>query len=376
MSELTPDLQTIATTCGLCHDQCVSACPVVESSQNLAAYPSRLAALAWELSRGSLEPDADSWQALAHCIHCNACTQNCVYIDQPVDVTPLVRWGREYLVQQGQAGPQIRALIETIRQHGSPFGDVRPALADLMSEFPGSPDLGGTLIVADASLLVLDLPSTKAGLRLLDRLGYRGIRLADQTYTGWELWQYGYRSDALEIARAVMHEVERVKPEVVVTLTPSSAYLLRHIYPKEMGISFQAPVMTLAEASLARIDSIPLRPVVQAEPVFLVPSYTEMNQLHSPAAREVLERCGVELTALPGRQPFRPPAYPEGICVDLNPQPGHQIAKRIAKMADASGRSLVLCTTAFSLQAMRAALPGRPVRDWSSFVLDLLSVRA
>ena len=254
MSELTADLQSIATTCGLCHDQCVSACPAVESSQNLTAYPSRLAAFAWELSRRSLEPDADSWQALAHCIHCNACTQNCVYIDQPVDVTPLVRWGRQFLIEKDLAGPQMRALIETIRQQGSPFGNVRPALVNLQGQYPGSDDPGGALVFADASLLALDLLSAPAGLHLLDRLGYRNICVADLAYTGWELWQYGFRAEALEIARAVKREVDRVKPEVVVTLTPSSAYLLRDVYPQEMGISLQAPILTLAEAVLARVE--------------------------------------------------------------------------------------------------------------------------
>lgn len=213
MSELTPNLQIIATTCGLCHDQCVSSCPVVESSLNLMAYPSRLAALTWELSRGSLEPDVDSWKALAHCIHCNACTQNCVYIDQPVDVTPLVRWGRQYLVERDQTSPQMRALIETISRHGSPFGDVRAAQEELQVDFPGSPASGGTLVIVDAGWLALDLSSAKAGLRLLNLLGYTGIRVADLTYTGWELWQYGSRSGALEIARAVQREVEWIKPK-------------------------------------------------------------------------------------------------------------------------------------------------------------------
>lgn len=130
--------------------------------------------------------------------------------------------------------------------------------------------------------------------------------------------------------------------------------------------------MTLAEAVLARIDSITLRPVDQTEPVFLVPSYTELYQLHSPAVREVLDRCGVALVEPTGRQPYRPLAYPEGLCLDLDPEPGPQIAKRIAKIADAAGPSLVLCTTAYSLQAMRAALPGRPVRDWPEFMFNLL----
>ena len=373
MSELNPHLQTIATTCGLCHDQCVASCPVVESSQNLMAYPSRLAALAWELSRGNLEPGTDSWQALAHCIHCNACTQNCVYVDQPVDVTPLVRWSRQLLVENDQTGPQMHHLIDTITRHGSPFGDVRPALEELQAEFPGRPESGGILVIADAGQLALDLPSAKAGVHLLDRLCYTGIRVADLTYTGWELWQYGLRSDALETALAVQREVERFQPEAVVALSPSSAYLLRGIYPQEMGISIQVPVVTLAEAVLARIALITHRPVDRAEPVFLVPSFTEVNQLRSPAAREALERCGVALIEPSGRQPYRPPAYPEGISLDLDPEPGPKIAQRIAQMIDSAGLNLVLCTTAFTLQAMRAALPDRPVRDWSGFLLDLLS---
>ncbi len=69
------------------------------------------------------------------------------YWDQPVDVTPLVRWGRQYLAERDQTSLQMRATIETISRHGSPFGDVRSALEELQVEFPGSPDSGGILAI-------------------------------------------------------------------------------------------------------------------------------------------------------------------------------------------------------------------------------------
>ncbi len=90
-------LLEISEKCSLCHDQCVSACPVVEISHNQIAYPSRLAGLSAGVSLGKLQPSEELMDALLLCVQCNACTDSCVYVDDPVDVTPLIRWAREYL---------------------------------------------------------------------------------------------------------------------------------------------------------------------------------------------------------------------------------------------------------------------------------------
>ena len=127
----------------------------------------------------------------------------------------------------------------------------------------------------------------------------RTVNLSDLTYTGWELWQYGCRvTPSLEIAQAWTREVERIQPGVVVTLAPSSAYLLRHVFPQELGAGPLAiPVLTLPEAVLARIGSLSPRPAIRIKPVFLVPSHTELiptaqhRSARSPGAVRLFHGC-------------------------------------------------------------------------------------
>ncbi len=279
MSTLTPNLQTIATTCGLCHDQCVSACPVVESAQNLSAYPSRLATLAWELSRGNFQPGADAWQAFAHCIHCKSCMSNCVYLDAPVDVTPLIRWARHEILENDYISPQLQGMLDKISLHGNPYGDVQSALADVKNRYQDDMKPGGILVMVDAAQLALDPASVTASLHLLNLLGYTNISISEYSYTGWELWQYGCQSATMEIAQKIAQEITHLQPATVITLSPSSTYLLNQVYPQELGVLVPAPVVSLHEAVLARIDSLSGRLSIPAEPVFLVPSYSELNHL-------------------------------------------------------------------------------------------------
>ena len=76
------------------------------------------------------------------------------------------------------------------------------------------------------------------------------------------------------------------------------------------------------------------------------------------------------MAAIADRQPFRPAAYPEGVCIDLDPEPGTHIAKRIARLVESSPDCHVVCTTGFTKLAMQAALPGYPVSDWSNYLLN------
>ena len=254
MKTLSTNLQDIVTKCSLCHDQCVSACPVVEMTGRQIAYPSRLASLAWELERGNLAADPETMRAMLHCIHCNACTSNCVYIDDPVDITPLVRYARQTLIESGQATPRMRQMRERIQAWGNPYQEIQARLFELKHRFEDHSAASPTLVIADAAELAYAPEAAQASLQLLRQFGYRSLSISGHSYTGGELWQYGYSNEALTIAETLLKEIERSQAEAVITLSPSSAFLLRKSYPDAMGVSVPARVLTVAEAIQARLD--------------------------------------------------------------------------------------------------------------------------
>jgi len=375
MNSLPSDLQTISTQCSLCHDQCVSACPVVEMTHRQIAYPSRLATLAWELDRGNLAADAETMRAMLHCVHCNACTDACVYVDTPVDVTPLVRHARRILIENGQASPQMRQMYEEFLAWGNPYRDLHPIYEALKGEFSQNIETGGTLVIADACELAYAPDSARASLRLLQQAGYRPMALADQTYTGWELWQYGYRGEALKLAEALAGEIRRRSPVDVITLNPTSAYLLRKVFPDDLGISIPANVITVPEAIQARLDQALMPLPERRASVYLVMSSAETYQLYSYAARHVLDRCGITGPGIQKHQPYHRASFPEGLHPDISPTPGDWIAERIARSAAVERPDAIVCTAAFGLKAMREACPVIPVVDWSNFVMDHMVIQ-
>ncbi len=373
MNPLSANLQTIATNCSLCHDQCVSACPVVEMTSRLIGYPSRLATLAWELERGNLSADAETMLAMLHCIHCNACTRSCVYIDDPVDITPFVRYTRQKLIQKDQATPQMRQMLERIQLWGNPYLDIQNTLNEMKVKFGQNRGAIKTLVIADAAELAYAPAAAHSGLRLLQRLGYNPLALSSQSYTGWELWQYGYGKELLGLAEALVKEIEHRNPEVVITLSPVSAYLLRKVFPEDLGISISAKVLSLPEAVLARLEQPTSPALSQLASIYLVMSCAETYQLQSFASREVLELFGITCLGIPNNQPYHRSSFPEGLALELYPTPGNWFARKIAETVVNLHPDAIVCTAGMAWKAMHAYCPDLPVTHWSTFVLSQLT---
>jgi hypothetical protein len=362
-----------------------------------------LATLAWLVQRGELDPSPDVIGALQYCIHCNACTANCVYLDQPVDITPLVRWARANLIEKGFAARSMRQLLEKAARLGNPYGDIREPRQTLIQETnaiaaadaaSSAGAAGGTLIVPDAYGLVHDPASAVSAVRLLQQLGYPHVSISSSSYLGWELWQYGYGSLAARLAQTLSEEIERLQPSTVIPLSPASAYLLRTAYPQEKFFTYTGNVMTLAEAVAEAAAGAVAEAVAKAvaegalenwrdnprsrrqgargpgaEKVYLVLANAETYPLHSLAAREVLSLCGVNLAGLPNHLPYRWNSYPEGEILDLDPHPGDSMVQRAVSQAKSEQADAIVCTSAHAVHAFRKIQPGLPVFDWASFVL-------
>ena|SRR3989338_6620807 len=92
-------------SCGLCKENC----PIFERIKKEIASPrSRL-----EYAKNNIP----SPMAL-NCTFCNNCKKSCPY---GIDISKEVRKLREHMVNAGMETKAGRAMIETIRKHGTPY---------------------------------------------------------------------------------------------------------------------------------------------------------------------------------------------------------------------------------------------------------------
>ncbi len=188
------------------------------------------------------------------------------------------------------------------------------------------------------------------------------------TYTGWDLWQYGYRDDAVKIAKSILREIQESQPEVIVPWSSASAYMLRTIYPLEFGISIPADILTMPEAILARLETAGVPPQDPGCSVFLVCSHTETHQLHSVAARQVLERLGVTCVNPSSSLAHRWDSIPEVFIPALAPIHNDELASRIAEAVDIIQPERVICTSGSITASMRKTGLQVPVTSWVEYI--------
>ena len=146
------ELAQTALRCAVCHDQCISACPVFESTRQLAAYPSRKAMISREVDRQLLPPGEDAAKIMRYCIGCKACLETCLHKSNPVDITPVVRHTRRELYISGEISAEFKQLLERIEKWGNPYGDLTAACQLLSEVITGKGNAQEKiLLIADAS---------------------------------------------------------------------------------------------------------------------------------------------------------------------------------------------------------------------------------
>lgn len=364
MNKMDASLENAATVCAVCHDQCVSACPVVEATRRMSAYPSRLAMLALELNRGGLSPSADLARSLQDCISCGACLEGCLYVDQPNDVTPVVRWARQ--ATSRWTAPGLNAWVDKVRSTGSPYEDTRERLAALEAELPGSQTGELVLLYVDAATLHYAPEMAVASIRLLRQLGYQNLRLAEEVYPGGELREQGWPADFAAVAKKVAGEVKQVKPVRIITVHPNSAYLLRKVYPAEAGIRLDAPVFALPEVLEAHSNQL-------APPgdlaVYLIQSAVESYRMGGGAGRKLLEALGVRVFGQRADLPYREMTYPDGEIFGIEPDPRDLIRERIVNAFHRSGASKIVTSSPEAFAGLHAAHSDIEVIDLATYFL-------
>ncbi len=373
MNSMNSILEQAANICAVCHDQCVSACPVFESSRQMAAYPSRLAMMALELNKGGLPPNTSLAQGMNNCIGCNACLEACLYIDHPNDITPVVRWARQSLNRAGLAGDWVKELVEEVDESGTPYGDMIPALIQAQATLPKLNSLNAekVLLYADAATLFYAPEIVASTVHLLQTLGVKNIHLAQQVYPGGELWQYGCIQEFERAAQKVAKEISIVKPAKIIAISPYCTYLLREIYPAELGLQLNAPVLMLAETIADLIEASPRQ---RLKPAYLILSSTEAYQIGAGAALRVMEKLGIPVIGFREDLKYRWMSFPEGKVIGLEQDPKTVIQRRIVTAIEQSGVNEIVVTNAEALASLHSFFPEAQVVDLASFCSDFIKV--
>ncbi len=262
----------------------------------------------------------------------------------------------------------MRQMHATINMVGNPYPGVRQSYA----KFNGTPSFGEAkrgYAVHRRCVRTASAPElADTAIALLERVGYPRVALSDSTYTGWDLWQYGYRDDAVKIAKSILREIQEFHPEVIVPLSSASAYMLRTIYPLEYGISIPADILTVPEAILARLETARVPSQDPGCSVFLVCSHTETHQLHSLAARQVLERLGVTCISPANSLAHRWNGIPELTIPALAPISSVELASSIAEAAGILQPDRILCTSGPITASLRKTGLKIPVSSWVEYI--------
>jgi hypothetical protein len=267
----------------------------------------------------------------------------------------------------------MRAMLARIEAEGNPYGDVRPQLAHLTESQPSLSRQGGVFLCADAASLSLAPHMAQAALRLLQTLNRAPAAVAQQVYHGLELWRYGFDEPLAQIARAVVGEIEISRATTVVTLSPASADLLRRVYPRELGVPVAARVLTLAEAvdEWIQVSPIPIRR--DERDTYLVVSEVDAYRLGIESLRRVMEQCGSRWVTDLGEPLTWEMVYPEGLRLDLEPDPGLAIRDGLEASIRASDAAQVVVTHAEAWHALRHVPLTARLVDWPSYLLEHLN---
>lgn len=362
MNHMDKTLKQKANICAICHDQCVSACPIFESTRRMSAYPSRLAMLAIELDRGGINGE-NIIQLLTDCIGCGACLEGCIYLDHPNDISPIVRWARHDIQASGKRKNQL--WYETIKKNGSPFEDTYNQLSILNGNLDNSEIGDPILVYLDAATLHYAPQMAISTLELLSKLGYKNIVLSKNPYLGGELREYGYQEDFNEIARHIALEVNQISPKAIITSHPLSAYLFREVYPVEAGIDLQIPVYTLAEALYQNVGKFCS---LRNSNLFLLQSNAESFRMGGGKGKQFFEFLGSKVYGLrTDNLIYRDMSYPDGEITEIESDPYELVRNRIFKAFSLSKADQIVTTSPEAFYWMQKDYPKLKITDLATF---------
>lgn len=218
-------------TCMLCHEPCISACPITVASGHQTYAPSRLAQAAWAARQGVV-PWAGIADTLYYCIDCKQCTDACVYTEEPMNPGAMLLDLRHEMQTVVDHSVAIQAEANVVPPSALPQGQPGDYLIVA--------DLGAPGAAASVQAAICVLAPHPAWGYLID--------------LGWHLGISGG-----EVSGHLERVVEQLNqwPGPVLAAFPRDVVWLNQIIGQQWGVRLMEPVKYFA----LQMPSIPESPV-------------------------------------------------------------------------------------------------------------------
>lgn len=216
------------TMCGFCKSVCPS---FKEQGWDSAAARGRVI-LSYGLLQGDIEPDQSVLDSIYSCTTCDDCRRRC---PSKIDVVEIVELCRQDLVGQGKMLPRHQSVVESILEHGNPYGESESVPSRLEKE-PRQAPIG---YFAGCTATYRNEEISRATLSILDKLG-ADYTVLDEVCCGSVMQRVGW--DDEDVLALMRKNVEAIAALGVKTLLLSCAGCYRMFkveYPRHMEIPFE-----------------------------------------------------------------------------------------------------------------------------------------
>jgi len=226
-------------SCAICHDQCLSSCPIFSTVRKTTVYPSRKAQIANSLLIKELDWDEDSAELFYYCCGCRQCNNNCVYLDDPKDPIPIFQAARYEAMKQGVKLDFVKEIEEKIKKHGSLYGDLSNELKDIKNNVE-TDENARILYLVDDETIALSLNSAKSTIKLMKNSKIKFL-ISSMINTGIDVKALGFFNIAEEMAKEMTDYLNKQDIDKIIVSNPKTYYALTSWY-KEMGLKVKKDI--------------------------------------------------------------------------------------------------------------------------------------
>lgn len=184
----------------------------------------------------------DFGQEVWKCVSCKYCDNSC---PRGVEIASVIRGIKAMLYEEKQAPPQLNEVLWRVYEEGNPLGESRAQRTAWLQGLPVSREPGNVLIY-NCCLTAYDRRLQNTVRSLVEILSKAGVEVSvigeDENCCGDVVYHIGEEYFLEELAQGNVEAMERLKPTVIVTVSPHTYNMLTRIYPR-LGAKPPAPVM-------------------------------------------------------------------------------------------------------------------------------------
>ncbi|MDR0522929.1 MAG: nickel-dependent lactate racemase [Candidatus Methanoplasma sp.] len=230
-AENTAKVGRALNTCTMC-GFCKSVCPSFKAIGWDSALSRGRVALAYGLLHGDIPADDSVVENMYTCTTCADCVRRC---PSKVDVVEVIETCRSDLVRNGRMLPRHRAMVDSVRRNGNPYGEEGRA-ADQLGSAPRKAPIG---YFAGCTAAYRSKKTASSTLSVLGKMG-ADFTTVDEVCCGSVMQRVGV--DEREVVELMRRNVAAVAAAGVETLVLSCAGCYRMFkieYPKHVEVPFE-----------------------------------------------------------------------------------------------------------------------------------------